>query len=296
MNLIPRVVVLDDDANVRQLFQSVLEKKNLNVRVASSVSGLIKRVQSDHFDASIIDIRLSPSGSEGLDAIVQLQEIRPDMYIEVQTAYRQYVEEAYKRGADQVFIKPDGYNPDASERIRAGILKKKLSFLASKTGLDINIISPSLPKPENEYETNRAALNVSLLTELAPVIKGFVAKNFDEYNLEESAAGKLGQDIVELLVNRTMGNLTVESSEWNEKVDNNDQNYRAYLEQRATLLIKYRDHFVAFVNGELVMADKDRQHLFDEIDRRYPLQEVFIKQILQEQKILHFNIPKRIKR
>ena len=125
-DLKPYVVIMDDDVDLRRSFRDMLKKEQLNVRIARSKAELSKIVASAHYDAAILDIRMSPGGHEGLDAIKEIKDQHPGIYIEVHTGYKDYVSSALSLGADHVLIKPEGYGPEAAERIKRGIISKRL--------------------------------------------------------------------------------------------------------------------------------------------------------------------------
>ena len=95
MRLTPRVVLMDDETQIRRPFKRLLAKEGLDARIARSPAELIRIVSEDHFDAAIVDIRMSKTGTEGLSVISTLREMSPDMYVEALTAFGEFREEAF---------------------------------------------------------------------------------------------------------------------------------------------------------------------------------------------------------
>jgi hypothetical protein len=65
-----------------------------------------------------------------------------------------------------------------------------------------------------------------------------------------------------------------------------DPNYLAFKEQEEDLKRDHMNEFVAFVDGKLVLTNKDFKALFDEINSKYPRTGVFVHQVVEVEPII----------
>lgn len=102
----PKLLVVDDEANVRYSLERSLESDSLRIVTAGTALKGIEMVRREKPDAVILDIRL-PDLS-GLDAFNQIREIDPRLPVIVITAFAttDTAIEAMKRGAFEYLLKP----------------------------------------------------------------------------------------------------------------------------------------------------------------------------------------------
>lgn len=105
----PRVLVVDDDATIRQLLVALLEEIKCDVISASNgVSGM-ELFALHELDLVVTDIIMP--GMEGLELVRNLKKIKPTIKIIAMSAYRgsgklDYLKHARAFGVDQTFQKP----------------------------------------------------------------------------------------------------------------------------------------------------------------------------------------------
>ncbi|MBM4070349.1 MAG: sigma-54-dependent Fis family transcriptional regulator [Planctomycetes bacterium] len=101
-----KLLVVDDEANVRYSLERSLESDRLQIVTAGTALKGIELVRREKPDAVILDIRL-PDLS-GLDAFNQIREIDPRLPVIVITAFAttDTAIEAMKRGAFEYLVKP----------------------------------------------------------------------------------------------------------------------------------------------------------------------------------------------
>jgi len=110
MTTTSRVLVVDDEKNIRSTLTVCLEACGCTVASASTTEGALAAVSRESFDLAFVDLRL---GSEnGMALIPRLLAARPALAIVVITAYATIdtAVEAIKLGAVEYLAKP--FTPD----------------------------------------------------------------------------------------------------------------------------------------------------------------------------------------
>ncbi len=102
----PKVLIIEDEVNQRELLKEFLSTKGYEVETAGDGSEGIARFREDIFDAVLLDIKL-PDMS-GIDVLKQIQSINPGIPVIMTTAYSdvELVVEAMKSGAYHYLVKP----------------------------------------------------------------------------------------------------------------------------------------------------------------------------------------------
>jgi DNA-binding NtrC family response regulator len=70
------ILLIDDDQSILRVFTRVFEKKGYAVVVAENGKDAIEKINHNHFDAALIDVRLPDM--EGTDLIPIIQKTSPD--------------------------------------------------------------------------------------------------------------------------------------------------------------------------------------------------------------------------
>lgn len=103
-----RILVVDDDELLRDLLAKGLELFGFEVETAPEGSSALKLYQRRPFDLVVTDLVMP--GTEGLETILALRQIQPDLkIIAISGAGRergQYLPMARQFGAAQTLIKP----------------------------------------------------------------------------------------------------------------------------------------------------------------------------------------------
>jgi nitrogen regulation protein NR(I) len=102
----PRLLIIDDEPNLRYSLEQSLRSEALEVITAATAGQGIELVQSQSPDAVLLDVRL-PDMS-GLDAFDKIRQIDPRLPVVIMTAYSttETAIEAMKRGAFEYLLKP----------------------------------------------------------------------------------------------------------------------------------------------------------------------------------------------
>ena len=102
----PKVLVVDDDQNILSAFEDFLRKEHCSMIAASNAEEALKKMEQEHVDLLITDIRLRYQS--GVTLFMHLREIQPDLPVIVITGYPDLISEEDLKtyGADYFFLKP----------------------------------------------------------------------------------------------------------------------------------------------------------------------------------------------
>jgi len=101
-----RVLIIDDEPDIRELLSLTLEQMGLEIVTAAKLSKAQKLLLSEEFDLCLTDMKL-PDGN-GLDLLEEMQSRKPHLPIAMITAYgnMEIAIEALKKGAFDFISKP----------------------------------------------------------------------------------------------------------------------------------------------------------------------------------------------
>ncbi len=108
---LPRILVADDQPDVREALRLLLKAEGFAIETASSPAAVLAAVQSSDFDAVLLDLnyaRDTTTGREGLELVSQLQTLDSTLPAIVMTAWGSVEKavEAMRRGARDFIEKP----------------------------------------------------------------------------------------------------------------------------------------------------------------------------------------------
>ena len=117
-----QILVVDDEAIVRESIRDWLKDAGYEVSVAESGEEALKMIQKQNFGVMILDLRLP--GINGIDVLKKAKKIKPDIKSIVITAYPTMLtqEEATKLGAIDYLVKP--IFPDKLEELIRDTLRE----------------------------------------------------------------------------------------------------------------------------------------------------------------------------
>jgi DNA-binding NtrC family response regulator len=106
-----RVLVADDEVDVRRALRALLDQAGLKVHEASSPEAVVAAVEGHDLDVVLLDLNYAQGGSsgrEGLDLLVRIRELDPSVSVVVITAWGTVAGavEAMRRGARDYLEKP----------------------------------------------------------------------------------------------------------------------------------------------------------------------------------------------
>jgi DNA-binding NtrC family response regulator len=100
------VLVVDDDAAMREMLSSLLEEAGVEARAAESADAALEALRETEFDAVLSDIRMPDK--TGIDLLGEIREIRPETPVILMTAFGSLDSaiEALRAGAYDYITKP----------------------------------------------------------------------------------------------------------------------------------------------------------------------------------------------
>jgi len=101
-----RILIVDDDENIRKVLTTILEDEGYIVESVDTAKKAIKRTKRKSYNLALIDIRLPDM--EGIELLTRIQDTTPKMRKLIITGYPtlQNAMEAVNRGADAYIMKP----------------------------------------------------------------------------------------------------------------------------------------------------------------------------------------------
>ena len=101
-----RILIIDDDENIRKVFQTILEDEGYITDTADTAQKGIQKSENAFYNLALIDVRLPDMG--GIELLTKLRETMPKMRKIIVTGYPtlQNAVGAVNKGADAYVMKP----------------------------------------------------------------------------------------------------------------------------------------------------------------------------------------------
>ncbi len=101
-----RILIVDDDENIRKVLTTILEDEGYTVESVGTAKKAIERTRKKFYNLALIDIRLPDM--EGIELLTRMRDTTPKMRKIIITGYPtlQNAMEAVNRGADAYILKP----------------------------------------------------------------------------------------------------------------------------------------------------------------------------------------------
>jgi len=101
-----KVLVVDDEAIVREMLEKILKDKGYSVLMANNGSSAIEMAKNNEVDIALVDIRLPDIN--GVQVLEGIKNIKPDILVIMMTAYEteELVRKAFGQGAQACLHKP----------------------------------------------------------------------------------------------------------------------------------------------------------------------------------------------
>jgi two-component system response regulator (stage 0 sporulation protein F) len=80
-----KVLVVDDEAPIRELFNDLLKKENCTVKSVATGEDAIKKNNEEDFDIMLLDIKLP--GISGLETLKQVKAAKPNLVVIMITGF-----------------------------------------------------------------------------------------------------------------------------------------------------------------------------------------------------------------
>ena len=118
----PRILIVDDEQNIRTLYESELTEEGYDVTTADSAAAAMEALEKGHFDVVVLDIRMPEE--DGISALEKMISKKRDLSVIINTAYPSYKDNFLTWLAEDYVVK----SGDLSE------LKDKIEDLLKKKG------------------------------------------------------------------------------------------------------------------------------------------------------------------
>ena len=101
-----RILIIDDDENIRKVLQTILEDEGYVTETAETAKKGIQKSEEAFFNLAMIDVRLPDM--QGIELLSKLRETKPKMRKLIVTGYPtlQNAVAAVNKGADAYIMKP----------------------------------------------------------------------------------------------------------------------------------------------------------------------------------------------
>jgi NtrC-family two-component system response regulator AlgB len=151
-----RVLVIDDEKNIRTTLSTCLESIGCPVTAVGSVESALGAIEREAFDLAFLDLRLGTA--DGLDLLPRLLAVRPGLAVVVITAYATVdtAVEAMRKGAVDYLPKP--FTPSQIRHLVDQIASRRAMarrLVELETHLRAEI-------PETDLETDSAKMRATL--------------------------------------------------------------------------------------------------------------------------------------
>jgi DNA-binding NtrC family response regulator len=125
-----RILIVDDDENIRKVLMAILEDKGYQMEAVGSAREAIKKTDKKFYNLALIDIRLPDM--EGIELLMKMRDTTPRMRKIIITGYPtlQNAVDAVNKGADAYVTKPfdvERVLNTISEQLRKQEQEKKYS-------------------------------------------------------------------------------------------------------------------------------------------------------------------------
>ena len=101
-----RILLVDDEANVRTVFSDILKKESYLVKEAKDGPEAIKAIDEETFDLALVDLRMP--NMDGIEVLENIKKRKPEIPVIVYTGYGSITSavEAMRKGAFDYLNKP----------------------------------------------------------------------------------------------------------------------------------------------------------------------------------------------
>lgn len=98
-----KILVVDDEENIRLLFKEELEEEHYQVEVASNGYDALEKLKNAHFDLVVMDIKMP--GMDGIQALNEIKNINKDQPVILCSAYGEFKQDFSSWVSDGYIVK-----------------------------------------------------------------------------------------------------------------------------------------------------------------------------------------------
>ena len=106
MDETPRILIVDDDENIRKVLVAILEDEGYNVENVGTGKEAVEKTRRNYYNLALIDIRLPDM--EGIELLTKMKDTTPKIRKVIITGYPtlQNAVDAVNKGANAYILKP----------------------------------------------------------------------------------------------------------------------------------------------------------------------------------------------
>jgi two-component system phosphate regulon response regulator OmpR len=174
ISTVQRILVVDDDPEIRKLLARYIESQGFRVLLAANCRELRDRLATDHIDLIVLDVML-PDGS-GLEMCRDLRAQRSSVPIILLTALKEDVDRiiGLEIGADDYLGKP--FNPrELIARVRA-VLRRRAESLPPASAAKVYRFEGFIADPQTRRVTDPRGGDVELTGAEFDLLKTFLER------------------------------------------------------------------------------------------------------------------------
>ncbi|MBP8626339.1 MAG: response regulator [Syntrophorhabdales bacterium] len=98
-----RILVVDDEENIRILFKEELEEEGYRIELASNGYEAIEKVRQTPFDLVVLDIKMP--GLDGIQTLNEIKKINKDQHVILCSAYGEFKQDFSSWVSDAYVVK-----------------------------------------------------------------------------------------------------------------------------------------------------------------------------------------------
>ncbi|MGB8213284.1 MAG: response regulator transcription factor [Anaerolineales bacterium] len=149
---LPRILIVDDEANVRFVLEKTLSHEGYMLDTAENGQAAINKLGQSQYDLVLLDLNMKPVG--GIQVLNAIRELNSEIVVIILTAHSTIdsAVEALRLGAFDYLYKPA--SPEAiRQRVREGIQHRQQTLLRSRLLDQIESLRQNLIDLDKETET-----------------------------------------------------------------------------------------------------------------------------------------------
>jgi len=112
---VKKILVVDDEAHIRQLYKDELEEEGYDVLLAASGDEALKVIESEHIDLVMLDIKMPDIN--GLEILGKIKEINDKLPVILVSAYDTYKQDFTSWVAEDYIVKSSDLN-EIKEKVK----------------------------------------------------------------------------------------------------------------------------------------------------------------------------------
>jgi two-component system, NtrC family, nitrogen regulation response regulator NtrX len=146
--MVADILIVDDEADIRQLISGILEDEGFETRLAHNSDAALSEISQRRPTLVVLDIWLQGSKLDGLDLLLEIKQLAPELPVVIISGHGniETAVAAIKRGAYDYIEKP--FNADRlllviGRALEANRLRRENEELRGRSGYDSDVIGTS---------------------------------------------------------------------------------------------------------------------------------------------------------